>query len=101
MCPPHPEPPSVPTPSFLVVREHFGSPASHIRLTLAVCLTCDINVAMLSSQIIPPSPSPESKRLFFTSVSPLLPCTQNRQNRILSVHDNIGCLFFFLPDFTL
>ena len=29
---------------------------------------------MLFSQIIPPSPFPESKSLFFTSVSPLLPC---------------------------
>ena len=31
--------------------------------------------SMLFSQIIPPSPSPESKSLFFTSVSLLLPCT--------------------------
>ena len=36
-----------------------------------------IHVSMPLSQIIPPSPSPtESKRLFYTSVSFLLPCIQ-------------------------
>ena len=44
---------------------------SCIKPGLAICFTHDnIHVSMLSSQIIPPSPSPtESKRLFFTTVS--------------------------------
>ena len=106
MCPPILKPPptfSSPYPSALSQSTSFGCPVSCRELALVIYFTYgNAHVSMLFSQIILPSPSPtESRSLFFTSVSPLLPCTQNRQNRILSVHDNIGCLFFFLPDFTL
>ena len=54
----------------------FGCPASCIELTLVIHFTySNVCVSMLFSQIFPHSPSPtESKSLFFTSVSPLLPC---------------------------
>ena len=53
----------------------FGCPSPYIKLTLVIYFTYgNVYVSMLFSQIIPPSPSPtESKSLFFTSVSPLLP----------------------------
>ena len=49
-------------------------PVSCIEPGLATCSIYDIiRISMPFSQIIPPSPSPtESKRLFYTSVSPLL-----------------------------
>ena len=50
--------------------------ASCIELVLVIYLTYgNVHVSMLFSQIIPPLPSPtESKSLFFTSLSSLLPC---------------------------
>ena len=54
------------------VPEHcFECPASCIKLALVTYFTYgDIDVSMLFSQIIPPSPSPtQSKSLFFISVS--------------------------------
>ena len=73
--PPH-TPPSPPHPSGLLQSTSFECPASCIKLTLVVCFTYgNIHVSMLFSQIIPPSPSPiESKNMFSTSVSFLLPC---------------------------
>ena len=55
---------------------HFGCPVSYIKLPLATSFTyANVYVSMLFFQIIPPFPYPtESKSLFFTSVSPLLPC---------------------------
>ena len=47
----------------------------------------NVYVSVLFSQIIPPSPSPtESKRLFFTSVSPLLPCMWDCQYHLSRFH---------------
>ena len=68
--PPHS--PSHPFGSFQCTSpEH---PVSCIKPGLEIRFTYDnIHVSMLFSQIIPPLPSPtESKRLFYTSVSPLL-----------------------------
>ena len=73
-CSPHPEPPptSVPIPSLWVIPVHQPwALASCIQPGLVICFTLDnIDVSMLFSQIIPPSPSAiESKSLSYTSVS--------------------------------
>ena len=78
-CPLHPKPhsplPPDPIPLGLSQSTSFGCPASSIELTLVIYfLYGNVYVSVLLSQIIPPSSSPaESKSLFFTSVSPLLP----------------------------
>ena len=68
----HPSPSHLPVSSQCTRSEH---PVSCIKPELAIYFTYDnIHVLMLFSQIIPFSPSPtESKSLFFTSVSLLLP----------------------------
>ena len=74
--PPHPESPSPPYPFRLSQKTGFGCLASCIKLALVIYFTRgNVYALMLFSQIIPPSPSStESKSLFFTSMSPLLPC---------------------------
>ena len=78
-CPPilNPAPPlpSLPYPSGLSQSTGFGRPASCIKLALVIYFTHgNTHVSVLFSQIIPPLPSPtESKSLFFTSISLLLP----------------------------
>ena len=64
---------SLPVPSLWVIPVHQPQ-ASYIEPGLAIHFLYDIiHVSMPFSQIIPPSPSPpESKRLFYTSVSLLL-----------------------------
>ena len=73
-------PPSPPYPSGLSQSTGFGSPASWMELALVICFTYgNVHVSMLFSQIAPPLPSTtESKSLFFTSVSPLLSCMEDR-----------------------
>ena len=68
--------PSLPYPSGLSQSTGFGCPASCIELALVIYFTHgNTHVSVLFSQIIPPLPSPtESKSLFFTSMSLLLPC---------------------------
>ena len=69
---PIPPPASLPIPSLWVFPVHQPwALVSCIQPGLVICFTLDnINVSMLFSQIIPPSPSPtESKSLFCTSVS--------------------------------
>ena len=69
----NPPPTSLPIPSLRVVPVHQPQ-ASCIEPGLTIRFLYDIiRVSMPFPQIIPPSPSPtESKRLFYTSVSPLL-----------------------------
>ena len=81
MCPPSwtlLPPPSPYHPSGLSQCTSSKHPASCIEPGLATCFIHDIiHVSMPFSQIFPPSPSPaESIRLFYTSVSLLLSCTQ-------------------------
>ena len=73
---PYPPTSLPPYPSRLSQSTGFGYLASCIELALVICFTYgNVYVSMLFSQIIPPSPFPtESKSLFFTPVSPLLPC---------------------------
>ena len=76
---PHPEhPPSPYHPSGSSQCTSLKHPVSCIEPGLATRFIYDIIcVSMPFSQIIPPSPSPtESKRLFYTSVSLLLPLIQ-------------------------
>ena len=65
-----------PSSSGLSRSTDFECPASCIEFALVIYFICgNAYVSMMFSQIIPPLHSPdESKSLFFTSVSPLLPC---------------------------
>ena len=69
-------PPPTPSPYHPSGSSHCTSPklpVSCIEPGLAICFLNDIvHVLMPFSQIIPPLPLPESKRLFYTSVSLLL-----------------------------
>ena len=69
-------PPSPPHISGLSQGTCFLCPASCDKLALGICFVfSNVHVSVLFSQIIPPLPFPtESKKLFFTSVSLLLPC---------------------------
>ena len=69
------EPPSPPCPCRLSQSTGLGALLHASNLALVIYFTYgNIHIPVLSSQIIPPSPSPtESKSLFFTSVSLLLP----------------------------
>ena len=74
-----PPPPSPSYPFRLSQSTDFVCPASYIKLSLVIYFTYgNVYVSMLFSQIIPPSHSPtETKSLFFTSLSLLLPCMQD------------------------
>ena len=69
-------PPSLTHPSSLSQSTGIDCPASHIEFALVIYFPySNIHISMLSSHIVRPSPFPtESKSLFFTSVSLLLPC---------------------------
>ena len=103
----HPEPPpaSAPHPSGLSQSTSFGCPALCIKLALVIYFTYgNIYVSMLFSQMIPPSSSPtESKSLFFTSVSLLLPCMWDSHYCLSKFHIYalIYCIGVSLTYFTL
>ena len=106
MCPPipNPLPTSFPTLSLWVVPEtDFECPTSCIKLALVIYFPySNIYVSRLFSQVIPPSPSPtQSKSLFFTSVSLLLPCIQDRHYHLSKSHIYalIYCICIALSDF--
>ena len=72
-------PTSLPIPSLWVIPVHQPwAPCTCIEPGLAIRFTYNnLHISMPFSHIVPPSPSPtESKRLFYTSVSLLLPCIQ-------------------------
>ena len=104
---PHPESltnlPPHPYPSRLSQSTGSGCPASCIKLALVIYFTYgNINDSMLFSQIILPSPSPtESRSLFFTSVSLLLPCMSDHHYQISKFHIYvlIYSICLFLSDF--
>jgi len=83
----------------------FGIAASCSKFLLAIYFTYGgVCVSMLFSQIIPPSHSSTVfKSLFFMSVSPLLPCTQDCQYYLsrFSIYVLIYDIFLFLTYFTL
>ena len=83
-------PPSPPQlyPSELSQNTGFECPASCIELALVIYFTNgNIHVSVLFAHIIPPLPSPtQSKSLFFTSVSLLLPCIQDRHYHLSKSH---------------
>ena len=86
---PHP-PPSPPHPSGLFQSTGFESPASCIQLALVICFTYgNIHASMLLSHIFPPSPPTESKSLFFTPVSLLLPCVYDHCYRLPKFHISV------------
>ena len=72
-------PPSLTHPSSLSQSTGIDCPASHIEFALVIYFPySNIYVSRLFSQIIPLPPSPiEYQSLFFTSVSPSLPCMQD------------------------
>ena len=82
---PHPSPTHPLGSSQCTSPEH---PVSCIEPGLAICFTYDnIHVSMLFSWIIPPLPSPpESKRLFYTSVSVLLSRIQGYRYHLSKFH---------------
>ena len=93
-------PPSPPYPSGSSQGTSPEYPVSCIEPGLVIHFTYDnIHVSMLSSQIIPPLPSPtESKSLFFTSVSLLLSCIQYHHYHLSKFHIYalIYCIGVFL-----
>ena len=93
--------PSLSYPSRLSQSTGFRCPASYIELALVIYFTYgNAYISVLFSQIIPPFHSlTESKSLFFTPVSPLLPCIWDCWYHFSKFHKYVLiygiCLSFF------
>ena len=87
-------PPTLSHPSRLSQTFRFQLSASYSKFSLAIYFTYDnIYVSILLFPFVPPSSSPTvSTRLFFMSVSPLLPCKKVHQFHLSRFH--IWYLFF-------
>ena len=91
-CGPHPEPSSL-LPPHTIPLGRPSAPAPSIQYRTSnldwqlISYMIIIHVSRPFSQIFPPSPSPtESRRLFYTSVSLLLSCTQGYCYRLSKFH---------------
>jgi len=94
-------PPSLSHPSGSSQCTSPKHPVSCTEPGLAMCFIYDnIHVSMLFSQIIPPSPPTESKRLFYTSVSLLLSRTKGYHYHLSKFHIYVlvYCIGVFLSD---
>ena len=85
----NPPPSSLPIPSLWVIPVHQPQAPCimHRTWTGDLFQFDNLHVSMPFSHIIPPLPSPtESKRLFYTSVSLLLPCIQGYRYHLSKFH---------------
>ena len=96
-----PPPTSLHVPSIWVISVHQPQ-GSCIEPGLVIHFLYDIiHVSMTIPQIIPPSPSPtESKKLFYTSVSPLLSLIQGYHYHLSKFHIYALLLLLLLSHFS-
>ena len=85
-----------PIPCFWVIPVHHPKlPGSCIEPRMVIRVTCDsIHASMPFSQVIPPSPLPQSPKGFYTSLCLLLSCIQGYQYHLSKVHMHVSILYW-------